>query len=61
MITFRQSQPPYPTKFQAGDVAISKVDVDFCNGEQHKAGDRIDITEENVAYYNVWHNYYDKV
>jgi hypothetical protein len=52
--------PPYPNKFIAGDVAISTIDVNFCDGTKHKIGQRIVVTEKTKSYYNVWHNYYEK-
>jgi len=47
-------------KFQPGDIAIAKFDVDFCDGSKHRVGQRIVVTEENVSYYNVCHLEYDK-
>lgn len=35
-------------------------DVDFCNGEKHTVGQRIDVAEETAAYHNVHSQYYDK-
>lgn len=53
--------PPYPDKFHPGDFAVSKLLVRFSDGDVHNIGDQILITKENVAYYNVCHEHYDKL
>jgi len=50
----------YPKKFAVGDIAIAKLNVSFVNGTKHHVGQRIDVTEKNVAYYNVNHRDYDR-
>jgi hypothetical protein len=43
------SQPPYPSKFKAGDVAIATEKISFCDGTEHVPGQRIKLIEENKA------------
>jgi hypothetical protein len=52
--------PPYPNKFSAGDIAISKINVDFPDQTSHMIGQQILVKEETEAYFNVHHDYYDK-
>lgn len=47
-------------KFKPGDTAICKAYIDFVNGTEHKIGDKILVTEDNKAYFNVMHANYDK-
>jgi hypothetical protein len=42
----------YPEKFKNGDIAIPKIRINFSN-EIHEVGDRIVVTEETEAYFNV--------
>lgn len=56
----RTSKPPYPAKFQPGDIAISLYRVEFTDGEVHEVGQEIVVTEEAVAYFNVCHEEYSK-
>jgi hypothetical protein len=46
--------PPYPNKFQDGDIAVSLGKVNFTDGTFHKTGDEIIVTEETVSYYNAF-------
>lgn len=55
------SQPPYPDKFKAGDIAIAKTHTEFMYGDKHEVGQEIVVTEETKSYYNVWHHLYDKL
>lgn len=43
----------YPDKFKPGDLVISKIQVDFCDGTIHRKDQRIIVTELTVAYFNV--------
>jgi hypothetical protein len=52
-------QPPYPDKFKTGDVAVSKTNVDFTDGQKHHIGQEIVVKNDTVSYYNVMHQYYD--
>lgn len=52
--------PPYPPKFNPGDIAIAKAEVHFPDGTVHMIGDRLEVTEATVSYYNVCHEDYDK-
>ena len=51
---------PYQDKFKPGNIAIAKRNVRFIDGTGHMVGDRILVTEETEAYYNVNHEDYDK-
>lgn len=50
----------YPNKFQPGDIAISKKLIRFPNGKFHDVGQRITVSKETEAYFNVCHEDYDK-
>ena len=56
-----RTYPPYPNKFKAGDVAVSRTNVNFMDGTRHTEGQKIVIEENTVSYYNVWHHVYDKL
>lgn len=62
MMKVTQSNPPvkYPNKFKAGDIAIAKRFIRFCDGAEHRRGQEILVTERTVHYYNVCHVDYDK-
>ena len=53
-------KPPYPDKFKPGDTVISKKDVVFTDGTRHEIGQKVKVTDRTVAYYNVFHNDYEK-
>lgn len=55
------SHPPYPDKFKAGDTAVSSIRINFIDGTKHIIGQRIVVTEATKAFYNVWHDYYEKL
>lgn len=54
------SQPPYPNKFKAGDIAIATKHISFCDGTKHVPGQRIEVDEQSKHYYNVWHHIYKR-
>jgi hypothetical protein len=51
----------YPDKFKPGDKAKVLQAIDFSDGTSHFEGQIVDVTEENVSYYNVFHRYHEKV
>ena len=59
-IVAQTDKPPMPEKFQPGDVAICKYNIDFTDGTSHKVGSKHTVTEQTVAYYNVMQSDYDK-
>lgn len=61
-MNYSTSQPPYPNKFKAGDIAVCLAEfIPFSNGDIHILGQKILVTEKTKSYYNVWHHIYDKV
>lgn len=55
-----KSQPLYPNKFAEGDTAIAKKTIEFLDGSIHRKGYKLSVTKRNAAYFNVWHNLYEK-
>jgi hypothetical protein len=55
-----QTYPPYPQKFNPGDIAIATTAIQFTDNTKHRIGERIKVTQENAAYFNVWHHIYNK-
>lgn len=51
----------YPNKFQPGDKAKCCRFVHFCDETEHLVGKVYSVTQYNVSYYNVFHNYYEKL
>lgn len=62
MLKFEKKETPvkYPDKFKPGDIAISRVNVNFSDGTKHTIGQNCPVTENNKYYYNVMHQDYDK-
>lgn len=50
-----------PDKFQVGDIALSLHYVPFSDGTCHNKGERIVVTKETFAYFNVMQKEYEKV
>jgi hypothetical protein len=46
-------------KFQIGDYALAKRDINFINGERHLKGGIYLVTEDSLSYYNINSNWYD--
>lgn len=61
MQTFESVQSPvvYLEKFKVGDVVVSTHYVDFYDGTHHAKGQKIVVTSDTLAYYNVCHKNYD--
>lgn len=49
----------YKRRFIPGDIAISKIDIEFTDGSKHQVGQEIEITARNAAYYNVMFEHYE--
>lgn len=48
-------------KFQPGDTAIATQDIEFCDYTKHEKGQKIEVTAENVDYFNVKHSLYTRL
>ena len=56
-----QTNPPYPNKFKAGDIAICRRSINFTDGTKHIKGEHILVREGCASYYNVNHEDYDRL
>lgn len=51
----------YPEKFKAGDMVKALKFVQFCDGSSHTVGQVLIVTENNVSFYNIFHEDYELV
>jgi hypothetical protein len=56
----RNMKIEYPNKFNPGDIAICKKFVRFVDNTYHMNGQRLVVTKQTQAYFNVNHLNYDK-
>lgn len=61
-ITYDPKNPVhYEEKFKPGDKVRSLQTTTFTDGGKHLKDQIIEVTEQTKAYFNVCHEYYEKV